>query len=106
VGDLAAFAAATRDSQAATESLLLNQVPETTHLAATAVLHGAVAASAFGAGFGGSVWALVESSLVDRFIGSWRADYAAAYPTANAHAQFLEEAAGCGARRDDGGALW
>ena len=46
-------------SQAATEQLLGNQVPETVWLAREARGLGAIAASAFGAGFGGSVWALV-----------------------------------------------
>jgi len=36
-----------------------NQIPQTIFLAKTARQLGAVAASAFGAGFGGSVWALV-----------------------------------------------
>ena len=40
--------------------LLGNQVPETIALARAALAHGAFAACSFGAGFGGSVWALVE----------------------------------------------
>ena len=47
------------ESQRAAEQLLGNQVPETSALVRLARRHGAVAASAFGAGFGGSVWALV-----------------------------------------------
>ena len=47
-------------SQELAERLLRNQVPETWR-SRGAREHGAVAASAFGAGFGGSVWALVDS---------------------------------------------
>ncbi len=46
-------------SQEAAERWLGNQIPETIALARLARHVGATAASAFGAGFGGSVWALV-----------------------------------------------
>lgn len=105
-GDLAAFAAATRDSQAGAESLLGNQVPETVYLAATAARHGAVAASAFGAGFGGSVWALVPDPDVDRFIAAWSADYASAFPEPGTAAVYVRERAGEGARRNGEPQVW
>ena len=57
-GDLDAFGALVDRSQALAESLLGNQVLQTIHLASSARQLGAVAASAFGAGFGGSVSAL------------------------------------------------
>ena len=60
-GDLAALGELVDRSQRGAELLLGNQVPETFHLARSARSLGAVAASAFGAGFGGSVWALVAS---------------------------------------------
>lgn len=44
------------------DQLLKNQLPETNALVAIARTQGAFAASAFGAGFGGSVWALVDMS--------------------------------------------
>jgi len=47
-------------SQALGARLLQNQTPETVFLAERARHHGAAAASAFGAGFGGSVWFLVS----------------------------------------------
>ena len=50
------------------------------HLAAQAKGCGAIAASAFGAGFGGSVWALVRDADVPSFIEKWSADYAKAFP--------------------------
>jgi len=55
-------------------------VDETVHLAAQAKGCGAIAASAFGAGFGGSVWALVRDADVPSFIEKWSADYAKAFP--------------------------
>src|SRR4029077_1282199 len=48
-------------SQKLAERLLGNQIPETVTLARSARDLGAIAASAFGGGFGGSVWALVPS---------------------------------------------
>jgi galactokinase len=78
-GDLPAFAEHVRRSQHHAEESLLNQIPETVALVEAARTHGAVAASAFGAGFGGSVWALVSEDGADAFLASWEADYAAAF---------------------------
>jgi galactokinase len=78
-GDLPAFAEQVRRSQHHAEESLLNQIPETIALVRGALAHGAVAGSAFGAGFGGSVWALVSEDRADAFLASWRADYAAAF---------------------------
>ena len=61
-GDLDAFGRTVARSQELAERLLRNQVPETVALVRSARDHGAWAASAFGAGFGGSVWALVDAS--------------------------------------------
>ena len=52
-----------------------NQVEETRALAAAACDTGAIAASSFGAGFGGSVWALVPATDADAFGLAWLADY-------------------------------
>ena len=86
-------------SQADAERLLGNQVPETAFLAAAARRCGAVAASAFGAGFGGSVWALVPAADVGRFTAAWSSAYADAFPDAAADARFFETAAGPAAVR-------
>ena len=59
------------ESQAYAESALGNQVPETIELAASARRLGAVAATALGAGFGGSVWALVGSDSAVAFLAEW-----------------------------------
>ncbi|HEX8896581.1 MAG TPA: galactokinase family protein, partial [Terriglobales bacterium] len=53
--DLEGFAELVAESQAGAEKLLRNQVPETMWLVREARALGALAASAFGAGFGGSV---------------------------------------------------
>lgn len=74
-GDLNGFAALVRRSQHYAVEVLRNQVPETNHLVATALELGAVASSAFGAGFGGSVWALVEARDASDFSGAWRDAY-------------------------------
>ena len=73
-------------SQRAAEDLLGNQVPETMILQRLARELGAHAASAFGAGFGGSVWALVGAEDAADFAGRWLASYASHYPEAAARA--------------------
>ncbi len=59
------------DSQADAEMLLGNQIPETIALAVSARKLGAFAARSFGAGFGGSVWALVEAARAQEFAHEW-----------------------------------
>jgi galactokinase len=54
---------------------LENQVPETLVLTQLAVSAGAWCASPFGAGFGGSVWALVPTSDAEEIAARWVADY-------------------------------
>jgi galactokinase len=88
-GDLDTFGALVDDSQASAERWLANQIPETIALARLARSHGAVAASAFGAGFGGSVWALVRSSEAAAFIDTWRRDYLGRFPAHADLAQFF-----------------
>ena len=78
-GDLAAFGELVDRSQQLTERLLGNQVPETIMLARSARDLGAEAASAFGAGFGGSVWALVPEAVVEMFRTKWETAYRAAF---------------------------
>jgi galactokinase len=74
IGELAA------DSQRDAEALLGNQVPETIELVSMARERGAAAASAFGAGWGGSVWALVRSADAEVFLEEWIASYQSKYP--------------------------
>jgi galactokinase len=84
-------------SQEAAERLLGNQVPETSSLAALARTNGALAASAFGAGFGGSVWALIETSRAEAFLKAWRRAYRAVHPKAAASSTFFITRPGPGA---------
>jgi len=69
-----------RASQEDADVLLGNQVEETRQLAMLARECGAFAASSFGAGFGGSVWALVGADEADAFLERWKQRYAAAFP--------------------------
>lgn len=97
-GDLATVGRLVDESQAAAERLLKNQVPETIALARSARLLGAVAASAFGAGFGGSVWALVPDAE-SRFMERWRSEYLRAFPGRRDTAVFFLTRAGPPATR-------
>ena len=74
-GDLAGFGELVSRSQQFAERLLRNQVPETVFLQRAAIDNGAQAASAFGAGFGGSVWALVTVDDAAAFVDRWRTAY-------------------------------
>lgn len=99
-GDLAAFGAASDQSQQAADELLGNQVAETIALAHSARALGAAAASAFGAGFGGGVWALVREPEAPRFLEAWRERYRKlAEPGVHARSIFFVTAAGPPATR-------
>lgn len=74
-GDLAGFGRIVDRSMELAVSDLRNQVPETVHLAESARTLGAHAASAFGAGYGGSVWALVDDAAVAEFRVAWLDTY-------------------------------
>lgn len=76
-------------SQQGAEQGLGNQIPATTGLFQHARRLGAVAASAFGAGFGGSVWALVPAVDAAAFVTRWSEAYAEAFPAIAQGAQFL-----------------
>jgi len=81
-----------QSSQEFAERLLKNQVPETIYLAKIAREFGAVAASAFGAGFGGSVWALVSAENADEFLAKWSNGYSQQFASrAKSSAFFLTE---------------
>ena len=92
--DLNAFGRLVDQSQNATEKLLGNQVPETVWLAAEARAMGAYAASAFGAGFGGSVWALVTRRHGEIFAKRWQQAYQHSGYTASRNSQFYLTPAG------------
>jgi galactokinase len=69
--------------------LLNNQITETIALAHTARTLGAAAASAFGGGFGGAVWALVRGGAAAGFLSRWADEYRRAFPARAAAAEFF-----------------
>ena len=95
-GNLGALGAIVDRSQDAAARLLGNQVPETQFLARYARELGAVAASAFGAGFGGSVWALVPEADASAFLTRWADAYATRFPAAAARSEGFITRAGPG----------
>lgn len=96
--DLARLGVLVDRSQALAEIALENQVPETVALARLAREHGAVAASAFGAGFGGAVWAMVARDEAEPFLAAWRAAYVSRFPSHAMGSRFLRTAPGAPAR--------
>ena len=98
-GELEAFARWVERSQQAAEELLGNQVPQTVALAAEARKAGALCASGFGAGFGGSVWALVDQARADEFLAVWAEAYRKRFPEQSEEAKFFLTGAGPAACR-------
>lgn len=98
--NLARFGALVDRSQQAAENLLGNQVPETIALARSARSLGAVAASAFGAGFGGSVWAMAPADESSQFERLWTSRFRHQFPAAE-HARFFSTNPGPAAMRLD-----
>jgi len=96
-GDLAGFGALVDRSQQLAETHLGNQVAETADLARLARRAGAIAASSFGAGFGGGVWALVPRADHAAFAREWREAYLAIHPARVDRAVFFSTDAGPGA---------
>ncbi len=96
-GDLKGFGDAVDRSQELSDRLLGNQVGETRFLARSARDIGAIASSAFGAGFGGSVWALVPTGKSHTFMKTWVAAYGSQYPHRIRDARFFIDATGPGA---------
>lgn len=98
-GELRVFGRLVERSQYAAERLLGNQTPETVFLAESARRMGAVAASSFGDGFGGSVWALVEASRADDFLTAWADEYRDRFSQHAASSHFFLTGAGPAALR-------
>jgi galactokinase len=78
--DAAALGRLSATSQDAAERLLGNQVPATVELVRLARANGAFAACGFGAGFGGSVWALVPRAESESFARTWLERYRTRFP--------------------------
>jgi galactokinase len=98
-GELTELGPVVDRSQEAAERWLGNQIPETIALARLARSLGATAASAFGAGFGGSVWALVPVGDAHGFAQEWAHAYGAQFPDAAARGIFFVSPAGPGANQ-------
>lgn len=91
--DMSAFGRLVARSQSAAEHGLQNQIQQTVSLARTARELGAYASSAFGAGFGGGVWALVPRNQADTFCSAWREGYVAKFAP-SARSEFFVTQAG------------
>jgi len=94
VEDWEAFGRAVDRSQALAEQKLGNQIPQTIELARSARGFGAIAASAFGAGFGGSVWAMARAESVADLRRRWQEHYRQRFPVEAETSTFLISAAG------------
>lgn len=77
------------ESQQGAETALRNQVPETMFLARAAMAAGAHAASSFGAGFGGAVWAVCDAAQLEDVRERWRAAYTNAFPMRASKSEWL-----------------
>lgn len=76
-------------SQQLADTVLGNQVPETRALVESATRLGAAAASAFGAGFGGSVWALVPVVRAEKFLVAWQSAHDLLHPSTRRASAFF-----------------
>ena len=94
--DASALGAIVARSQELAETKLGNQIPETVALARAARDLGAFAASAFGGGFGGSVWAVAPVAEAREFRARWESGYRARFPEAAARSGFFLSGAGPG----------
>jgi galactokinase len=92
--DLDMFGKLVDRSQELAERKLGNQVSQTMELARSARAIGAIAASAFGAGFGGSVWAMVHVDQVAGFLNRWQDHYRNKFPPEADKSAFFVSGAG------------
>lgn len=97
-GNLVGFGQAANLSHRNADQLLRNQVPQTNDLQRLAVDLGALGASGFGAGFGGSVWAMVRTADAADFGDEWVQRYLAIYPELAATASAMITRPGPAAR--------
>jgi len=90
-GDWSAFGRYVARSQQMADEWLGNQVPETNRLVAQALEAGAVAASSFGAGFGGAAWAIARKEGAETVLERWRAAYETACPEHRVRSVFFTD---------------
>ena len=93
-GAIDEFGRCVDQSQQNAEELLENQIPPTIYLARSARQCGAAAASAFGAGFGGSVWALMPAAAAADFLAEWERRYRGEFPAEAPRCHFFLSGAG------------
>ncbi len=93
-GEWKSFGELVAESQLGAEQRLGNQVQETIALVRLARELGAIATSAFGAGFGGSVWALVERPAAETFRTAWQQAYTSGFNVSAARSEFFVTQAG------------
>ncbi len=98
-GDLATFGNLSDLSQRNADQQLGNQVPETNALQALARELGAAGSTSFGAGFGGSVWALTRTADAEAFSSEWLGRYTRQYPEVEGRASTLVTRPGGPAQR-------
>ncbi|NND70233.1 MAG: galactokinase [Rhodothermales bacterium] len=79
-GDYERMGTVISQSFADADALLGNQTEETRALVRIAESLGALGASAFGAGFGGSVYALVRQDAAATFLADWKKTYLQQFP--------------------------
>ncbi|TRY19998.1 galactokinase [Tessaracoccus rhinocerotis] len=79
-GDLSEFGRLADLSQRNADEVLGNQIPETNRLQALARELGADGSAGFGAGFGGSVWALTRTADAEAFATDWLTRYVSEFP--------------------------
>ncbi len=96
--DLKAFGSSVSSSHRASRRLLWNIAPEVDFLQRSALELGAAGASGFGAGFGGSIFAVIESEKTAEFLAAWRWEYARRYPEREKESAFFLTSPGSGIR--------
>lgn len=89
VGDFGHFGELAYASHDNASRVLGNQITETDRLVELARGFGALGATGFGAGFGGSVWALVPTSDAEEFASNWHRRYTIEFPAHAATASML-----------------
>ncbi|MGO9309859.1 MAG: galactokinase family protein [Spirochaetia bacterium] len=87
--DLPAFGKFVSASHRASKKYLWNIVPEIDYLQGSACRLGAAGASGFGAGFGGSIFAVTTAAYAEDLLVRWRERYAARYPGPAAESSFF-----------------
>ncbi len=88
-GDISAFGKLVTASHRASKKYLWNIVPQIDYLQKSACRLGAAGASGFGAGFGGSIFAVTTARCADELMARWRARYAERFPGPAAESDFF-----------------